>query len=59
MEVNMQLSDKFSVLGEVGILDWLNKGTDDVNVRTLVNSIAEYYIEPKSIYGFAPACEWE
>lgn len=55
----MQLSDKFSVLGEVGILDWLNKGTDDVNVRTLVNSIAEYYIEPKSIYGFAPACEWE
>ena len=55
----MKLSNKLKVLSELGIVDWLNEGNDDDNLRIIVNSIAEYFFEGKSIYDYAPASEWD
>ena len=55
----MKISDKFRVLGELGILDWINKKDDEESLRVIVNSLAHYLFEEQSIYDFAPTCEWE
>lgn len=55
----MKISEKLKVLGELGILDWLNESSDEDSLRVIVNSLAQYYFQEQSIYDFAPACEWE
>jgi hypothetical protein len=48
----MKISEKFRVLGELGILDWINKNEDEESLRVIVNSLAEHYFEEQSIYDF-------
>ena len=55
----MKLSEKLSVLSELGILDWLNEGDSDDNLRVLVNSIAGYFFEDQSVFDFAPSCDFD
>jgi hypothetical protein len=55
----MKISEKFRVLGELGILDWINKNEDEESLRVIINSLAQHYFEEQSIYDFAPASEWE
>ena len=54
----MKLSNKVSVLGELGIIDWLQGGEGDAHVRILVNAIAsDYYFEDVDYIAFAPGHE--
>jgi hypothetical protein len=55
----VKLSSKLNILNDLGIVDWLNEGKDDDNLRIIVNSIAEYFFEGKSIYDYAPASDWD
>jgi hypothetical protein len=51
----MAISDKLTILGDVGIIDWLASCDDDSALRTIVNSLANTFFEDKSIADFCPS----
>jgi len=56
----MELSGKLSLLGELGIVDWLQAGRDDEHVRILVNALAsDYYFADTNYFWFFPTCRYD
>jgi hypothetical protein len=56
----MKLSEKLSILGELGVIDWLQGGDGDEHIRILVNALAsDYCFQGKDYIDFAPPCDFK
>lgn len=55
----MKLSEKVSILEDLGIFSWLESDDAGDRFRIAVNGIAEYFFADSDYYDFLPNCEFD
>lgn len=55
----MKLFEKLNILDNLKIIDWFSESKNDESVRVIVNSLATYFLEDKTVIDYTPVTHFE